>query len=182
MVVVFPIAVGLGVLAHNIVTTLYKEQYLNSVFPLQILLVSLIFVFLSGPVTTLLNACDRQITQTGIIAFVAVVNIALNIIFIPHFGVVAAAFAALVGNFLILAIGYYFVPKIIPVSHSYLLKSLGQVFVSTAVMGLGVWYVNQSSNFMLAILVGAVIYPVMIFVTKAMKKQDILTLLEMIKK
>jgi len=182
MVVVFPIAVGISVLARDIIVTLYKEQYLNSVFPLQILMVSLIFIFLSGPVTTLLNACDKQITQTVIIAFVAVVNITLNFILIPHFGVNAVAFAALVGNFLILAIGYYFVPKITSVSHTYLLKSLGQVFVSSFVMGIAVWYVNLQTNFIFAILSGAVVYPIMIFITRAMKKQDVLTLIEMIKK
>ena len=88
MLIVFPIAIGIGVLAHDIVITLYKEQFINSVLPLQILMVSLVFLFLSGPVSTLLNACDRQVTQTGIIGFVAITNITLNIFLIPRFGVV----------------------------------------------------------------------------------------------
>ncbi|MEK7065327.1 MAG: flippase, partial [Patescibacteria group bacterium] len=150
MLIVFPIAIGIGVLAHDIVITLYKEQFINSVLPLQILMVSLVFLFLSGPVSTLLNACDRQVTQTGIIGFVAITNITLNIFLIPRFGVVGAASAALVGNFLILAIGYYFAPKITRISHKYLLKTIFQVAVSAGVMGLVVYQINQISNFLIA--------------------------------
>ncbi|MBI5254421.1 polysaccharide biosynthesis C-terminal domain-containing protein, partial [Candidatus Falkowbacteria bacterium] len=173
MLIVFPIAIGIGVLAHNIVITLYKEQYINSVLPLQILMVSLVFLFLSGPVSTLLNACDRQVTQTSIIGFVALTNITLNILLIPRFNVVGAASAALVGNFLIFAIGYYFTPKITQISHKYLFKTVLQIALSAGVMGLVVYQINQLSNFIIAILVGGVIYCAMVFITRVVRVEDI---------
>ncbi len=182
MLIVFPIAIGIGVLAHDIVLTLYKEQFINSVLPLQILMVSLVFLFLSGPVSTLLNACDRQVTQTGIIGFVAITNITLNIFLIPRFGVVGAASAALVGNFLIFAIGYCFAPKITQISHKYLFKTILQVALSAGVMGLVVYQINQLSNFMIAIFVGALVYCAMIFITQAVKVNDVIVLKSMLKK
>lgn len=181
MLIVFPIAIGIGVLAHDIVIGLYKEQFINSVLPLQILMASLVFLFLSGPVSTLLNACDRQVTQTGIIGFVAITNITLNIFLIPRFGVVGAAMAALAGNFLIFAIGYYFAPKITQISHKYLLKTTLQVMASTGIMGIVVYQVNQLSNFIIAILVGAIVYCAMMFMTRAIKKDDIVKLFRLIK-
>lgn len=173
MIVVLPIAVGISVLARELVITLFTGQFTNSVVPLQILMFSLIFTFLSAPVTTMLNACNRQITQTTIIGLVMLVNIVVNLALIPRCGVVGAATAALIGNFLILAVGYYFVPKITQVSHRYLIKTLFQVCVSAGLMGFGVWWINQLTNFVIAILAGAVIYILLIFVVKIMRREEL---------
>jgi len=96
--------------------------------------------------------------------------------------VVGAASAALIGNFLIFAIGYYFAPKITQISHRYLLKTILQIAVSAVVMGLVVYQINELSNFITAILVGAFVYCAMVFVTRAIKKDDLSQLLLMIRK
>jgi O-antigen/teichoic acid export membrane protein len=110
------------------------------------------------------------------------INIAINLVFIPRLGVVGAASAALFGNFLIFAVGYYFIPKITQISHSYLLKIAMLVAVSSGVMGLAVWYIDKMTNFIVAILVGAVVYTGTVFLTGAIKKSDWSQLLLMIKR
>jgi len=78
-----PIAFGIGVLGREIIFSLYTSSYANSILPLRILLVGLIFSFISFPLASLLNAVNRQGTQTGIMATVMVVNLILNILLIP---------------------------------------------------------------------------------------------------
>jgi len=129
----------------------------------------------------MLNACNRQITQTVIIGIVMIINIVINLILIPQWGVVGAASAALVGNFLIVGLGYGFLSKITKISHSYLLQTMFRLMLAAGIMGLGVWWVNQLSNFVLAILAGAVIYPVSVFVIRAIKKEELRNLLLIIR-
>lgn len=181
MIVVLPLAVGVSVLARELVINIFTAQFTNSILPLQILMFSLIFTFLSAPVSTMLNACNRQITQTVIIGIVMIINIVINLILIPQWGVVGAASAALVGNFLIVGLGYGFLSKITKISHSYLLQTMFRLMLAAGIMGLGVWWVNQLSNFVLAILAGAVIYPVSVFVIRAIKKEELRNLLLIIR-
>lgn len=167
LVVAFPIAIGISVLAKDIVLTLYTSEYLASVLPLQILMLSLIFSFISFPIGAMLNACDKQVTQTTIVGLVLVVNIVGNVLLIPRFGIVGAAAAAFLGNALLATLGYWHIPNITHISHSFLFKTKMQLLLSVAAMGLAVWYTNLSLHFTVAILVGVVVYPCMLFVTRA---------------
>src|SRR3989344_2106814 len=127
LLVVMPIAVGIGILAKPIILSLYTPEYLNSILPLQVLLAGLVFSYISFPIGAFLNACNRQATQTAIVFFVMILNIALNFFLIPRYGVVGAAVSALAGNFVLTAWGYIIVPRIITISHWFLFKSLGQI-------------------------------------------------------
>jgi O-antigen/teichoic acid export membrane protein len=159
MLIAFPVAVGIGVLAEDIILTLYTEQYLQSVLPLRILIASLIFSYISFPIGAFLNACNKQVSQTVIVGFVMVVNIILNIMLIPTYGIAGAASAAFMGNALLAILGYLVVPRITKVSHKFILTTLVQVVLSALIMGVAVFYINQMTQFVLAILVGVVVYP-----------------------
>lgn len=171
--VVMPIAVGIIVLAHDLIIKIFTIEYVNSIAPLKILMLSLIFTFLAAPVTVLLNACDRQKIQTAIIGFVMIANIIANFFLIPRFGVVGAAFAGLLGNFLLFVLAYGFVRKIAQISHVYLIKTAFQVIIAAGVMGLGVWWVDKMTNFIFAIIAGAIIYAVMVLLTRAIKFSEL---------
>ncbi|MCX6780819.1 MAG: flippase [Candidatus Magasanikbacteria bacterium] len=76
-----------------------------------ILSISLCFSFLSYPVGAVLNAAGLQKLQTTAMAVTLGVNAALNVILIPRLGAVGAAMSALFGNFLLFAIGAWFVQR-----------------------------------------------------------------------
>ncbi|MEY4744189.1 MAG: hypothetical protein RL272_134 [Candidatus Parcubacteria bacterium] len=103
LVVVMPLAFGIATLAEPIVLRVYGRAFAGAVAPLQILIFSLIFAFLYWPGGSLLNACDRQAQNTGIMGVTMVVNIILNAFLIPRFGAPGAAFSALVGNLVLWA-------------------------------------------------------------------------------
>ena len=182
LIIIFPITVGIGVLANDIILTFFTDAYINSVLPLRILLVGLVFSYVSFPIGAFLNACNKQTVQTAIIGLVMVINIILNVILIPQSGIIGAAAAALAGNSLLAALGYIVVPKIASVSHRFLLKTFFQVSFATVVMGAVVWYINIRHHFVFAIFIGAMVYPVMLFVTRAVTKRQLREAVIMIKR
>ncbi|PIZ92485.1 MAG: hypothetical protein COX82_04705 [Candidatus Magasanikbacteria bacterium CG_4_10_14_0_2_um_filter_41_10] len=182
LLIAMPIAFGIAVLSKDIVLLLYTDEYLPSVLPLQILIISLIFSYLSFPIGAFLNACDKQKAQTTIVGTVMVVNIVLNVLLIPRLGVAGAAVAALVGNVLLTVFGYVIVPKITHVSHGYIAKTFFQILFSAGGMALAVYAVNTQVNFFYAILVGAVTYPILLFLTRSVRMGELKEAVQFIKK
>ena len=182
LIIVFPIIVGISILAHDIIISIYTIEYLPSILPLQILLVGLLFSYISFPLGAFLNACNRQITQTIIIFIVMVLNIILNLILIPIYGAVGAAISALMGNILLTILGYIIIPKIIKISHIFLLKTIFQLLIAVIIMGLTVWYINSYFNWGLAILAGAIIYPLFLIITRTITKKQIKEVFVLIKR
>ena len=166
LIVVFPISVGIAVLAKDIVLYLYTPEFVNSILPLQILVGGLVFSFIGFPIGAFLNACDKQKTQTSIVGFAMVINITLNLLLIPNFGVVGAAISALVGNFLLTILGYAVVPQIIKLKHSKVLQMFGKSVLSAGVMGVCVWWTNLYVNFFVSIAVGVVVYFILVLATR----------------
>ncbi len=177
-----PIAVGIGVLSKDIILTLYTEEYMASVLPLQILIGSLIFSYLSFPIGAFLNACDKQVTQTSIVGVVMVVNIILNLFLIPEHGVVGAAIAALVGNILLTVLGYFVVPKIVAISHRFVLKNTVQIGLAGFGMGIVVYATNIHIHFLYSILVGAIVYPVFLFVFRSVNVRELREAVSLVKR
>ncbi|OGH60102.1 MAG: hypothetical protein A2725_00435 [Candidatus Magasanikbacteria bacterium RIFCSPHIGHO2_01_FULL_33_34] len=173
LIIVMPITFGIGVLSQDIITTLFNPEYANSVLPLQILLAGLIFSYISFPIGGFLNACNRQVTQTIIVGSVMFVNIGLNILLIPKYGVVGASLTALFGNFLLTILGYIFVPSITKISHLFILKSIFQIVISGLVMAIVVWSANLYYHFIFAIIVGALVYTMMLFMTGAITRKQV---------
>lgn len=182
LIIAFPIAIGIALLAKDIVITLYTTEYANSILPLQILIISLLFSFVSFPIGSFLNACNKQAIQTVIVGTVMVINIILNLALIPRYGVVGAASAAFVGNFLLTVIGYSFVPRITRISHMFLLKTIFQVILATVVMGVFVWYTSTVAHFTVAIAIGAVVYGAMLFATRTVTARQLREAMTLIRK
>lgn len=166
LIIAFPVSIGIIILAPDIIVHIYTEEYLKSILPLRILMISMIFSFIGFLTGGMLNACERQKTQTAIVGVTMVVNIILNFLLIPKLGILGAAIAALVGNGILALVGYYFIPKITDISHSFLFKNTLKLLLSVIIMGISVWYVNMYVHYIYAIVVGAVVYPAMLFTTR----------------
>ena len=161
---------------------LYGDAFLPSVLPLQILIVSLIFSFVGFPIGACLNACNRQATQTTIVAGVMVLNIIMNLLLIPRIGVAGAAVAALVGNTILSLVGYYFLSQITVLSHFQYASTFFRVMFCGIVMGLSVWGIERLSNMYVAIVVGAAVYVGLIFVTRVLTFAEVAEAGKMLRK
>ncbi|MEK7102269.1 MAG: flippase, partial [Patescibacteria group bacterium] len=181
IIVAMPLAVFLGVLAPEIILTIYTAEYASAIVPMQILLASLIFAFIDFPVGSLLNGCNRQGRQTMAMGVAMVVNVAANIMLIPSYGVVGAAIAAVCGNVTLFVVGYLFVPKIAVIHHSRLLGWALIAGLLAGALGVLMWLAKSIVPWYLTLVIGGVLYCGGLFVTGLVKTEEIRYLLNRVK-
>jgi len=172
-IIVFPLALGLAVLAKPFIATLYGAHYSPSVAVLQILAFSLIFGYLSFINGALLNATNHQKTQTGILTAALVSNLILNVILIPRFDIRGAAMAAVVSNAILCCGGFYFARRFSAINGEKIFKYLNQALWPALAMSLVVYFFSKKLHFIFMVPIGAVIYFALLLVTGGMSKEMI---------
>ena len=70
---------GIIALSDQIIN-IFKSGYTEAILPLRIIIAALPFVFLNFPIGSALNACDKQKTNTRIMAIGLFFSIFLNIL------------------------------------------------------------------------------------------------------
>lgn len=86
------------------ISILGGPQFYRSVLVLQILLGGLVLYYLTQPLSWLLVTLEKQIYLPYVYAFVAIINLILNLIFIPKYSFYAAATITHVSELLILVL------------------------------------------------------------------------------
>lgn len=174
-----PVAVGLFLLAKPFVG-LVGEEYANSVLAVQILLPSLVFMFLTYPIGALLNATDRQIWQTGILGVGLVGNVALNIYLIPQYGYIGSSVAWSLTNILMFSVGLIMVGRVVKIFTNRLFISLVKILLAVLAMALIV--ISTSEMFvLLPIILGAVTYGLLLFVMRELTYAEVTGLFRLVK-
>lgn len=84
----------IGGLAAQFVPVIFGSAYQHSIPLLEILIIQLPLLFISFPLGSLLNACDRQKRTTLAMATALVVDILLLILLLPSWGLIGAAVAS----------------------------------------------------------------------------------------
>lgn len=168
-----PIVFGLWAIAPEVVS-LAGEGFDESATVLRWLVFVLIPIFLDFPIGSLLNAADRQVTKTTIMGATMVLNVVLNVWLIPIYGVLGAAYAALVSfTFLFLA-GLWFVPQIIPqYRFGSLFKVVAPVLISAALMGGVALALSSIGGLFLAIPGAAIVYLGLLLLTRAVTMEEL---------
>lgn len=178
IIIALPISFGVLALADKIILKLYGQSFEASIIPLQILITSLIFIFLNYPVGSILNACDRQTTNTVNIGIAMVATIILNLILIPRFGVIGASISSITSSAILFFLGLYFVPKIIDYNKKFLYATfLKSLFASILMAG---WIIifEPKINFLILIPLGAIIYALVMYIIGGFKTRDVVIVYE----
>lgn len=168
-----PIAFGIASLADKIIIKLYTSEYEPSILALQIFIFAVIPIFLSYPVGSILNSCDRQMTNTINMGVTMVLNIILNLILIPKFQHLGAATAAVISLTILFILNLYWVPKIIMYNYKFLIFKLLKAICASVIMALAIIYLKQTINFAILIILGALIYGVIMYLIKGFTKEDV---------
>jgi O-antigen/teichoic acid export membrane protein len=120
-------------LAADIIGFLFGDEYANSVLPLQILSWSAVFVILRGTYRQSLNAAGRQDLDLRCAGVAVALNVSLNVLLIPRFGIVGAAATTVASELLWLSMAmYYFYYRVARVS---LFPMLWQPMLAALLMG-----------------------------------------------
>jgi O-antigen/teichoic acid export membrane protein len=129
-----PIAAGISAIAPRFIPFFYGTEFLTSIPALSILAWVLIPIFLDFPVGSVLNASHRAHLKTIAMGAAMVVNAVLNILLVPAYGPVGAAWAGVVSFTFLLFVGIFFARKDLP--------SLGWfafLFLRSCAVGIVIW-------------------------------------------
>ena len=172
-----PIAIGSVFLAHNIFVTLWAGDYLQSIIPFQIMISSLVVIFLNFPIGSFLNATNNQKINTINMSITVLVNIALNLILVPHYQHVGSAIATAISEVLLFSLGVRRVSKLISINVRNLIKTFFGAAVISLILSLIIDYVAGEKSLYILIPVYGSLYVVGLFVLKIFTTQDVKTIL-----
>lgn len=171
-VIGFPAVVGGIVLAIPLLTAVFGADYVEGARALQLLLVSIGFVFLSEPLHNVFVASHKLKQETAIIGMAATVNVLLNIVLIPKYGIMGAAIAtAAAEGFLLVAILAYIYSlgvriKLMPLLRTVLVAGLmGAAIALVGIDGLGTY-----PSLVINIGLGILVYAAMILIFRGVPK------------
>ena len=181
IIISLPISIGTVFLADKILLLL-KPEYFEAKLSLQIIMVALIFVFINFPIGSLLNACDRQKTNTNNMGIALLASIILNLILIPKYQAVGASITVLVTNFLMFMLGIYTVPKITTINFNKIYPVLLKAFSSATIMATLVYYLKNYLNIFIVVFLAATLYFSLLFIFGAFKKEDVMSVYRSFKK
>ncbi len=175
----FPLATGIIVLAPSVIPIIYPK-YGHSILPLQILMLSLIFLFLTFPVGSLLSAGNKQRRNTSNLAITVIVSIIMNFILIPKYGAVGAAISSLASSIIYFLLGLVVVPSLIKVDFGAIGWATGKIFLAAVIMSLVIYILLPLVNLFLLVIIGAVVYALAILLLRALALRELSDFLKIV--
>ena len=180
LIISVPISLGVFAIADKIIL-IFKPEYIEAVWPLRIVMLSLIFIFINFPIGAMLNACDRQKINTRNMALVLVFSIGLNLFLIPRYQTIGASITVLATNILMFILGIFIVPSIVKINFIKVFKVFAKVLVSGLLMLIVVMFLKDKINIFINIIISAIIYIGALFSVNGFSKHDITSVLKSLK-
>jgi O-antigen/teichoic acid export membrane protein len=110
-VIAFPMSAGLSALAPRIIPLVYGHKFDGAIAPFVVLPWVLLPIFLDFPVGSLLNATHRAHLKTTAMVITMIINVVMNLILVPMYGPVGAAWSGVVSFWALMMIGFVFSSK-----------------------------------------------------------------------
>lgn len=173
--VAIPMSFGVFAISEDIINLFYPGY--DSVLTLKIFSASFFCMFLNNPVGLSLSASDKQKVNTRNSFISMVVNITLNWISIPRFGIVGAAGASVISFIVLFVLNFIEAKKNINFKIWPLVKNILKVLLASFIMFVCVILLKRYINFIIVIPIAMVIYFVLIVLLKVINIKDIKSLL-----
>ncbi|NQE54071.1 hypothetical protein C5S29_10810 [ANME-1 cluster archaeon GoMg3.2] len=167
----FPLAVGITLLADRIIILFYGQQFYPSIIALQILAWDILLRFLFAPTGTVLVSTNKQNQMATIAGMGALLNVILNLILIPHLSYVGAAIATIITEIFVLGVFFYLVAK--QLHTLFLHKLVVKPLIASLVMGLFIYSFGNTMNLFLIIILSIILYFVVLYLIGGFSKDDI---------
>jgi len=164
LLIMFPIVFGFIAVGKDLISILATRKYLGSVAVLPYVVIGQSIYACSLILNNGLYIRKKTYVVTSTIYFACLLNIGLNLVLIPHFGIIGAALATLISNTLYVILITYFAFKefSFPIDYGRIVLYLG----ASVVMYHTVKWVHLNSsliNFIGEVLVGAFVYSLLVF-------------------
>ncbi|OGL70442.1 hypothetical protein A3C09_01945 [Candidatus Uhrbacteria bacterium RIFCSPHIGHO2_02_FULL_47_44] len=177
-----PIVFGVWLLAPEMIQ-LTGDGYTESAVVLRSLIFVLFPSFLEIPFGAILNASDRQSSRMKIMGVAMVVNVFLDLLLIPPFGLLGVVIGSLISYFLMIILEYIVVSKFLPhvFDRPFFLRSSGTLASGLVMLTSGlimkIWF-----HWLLVIPCAALVYITVLLLTRSVTKQDVSLIRSLFKK
>ncbi len=175
-IISLPIMAGIIALSDKVVL-LFNKGFADSILPLQLIMISLFFIFVHFPLGSLLNACDRQRVNTRNMAIVLAVSVSLNLLLIPLWGPTGAAVTVLVTNILLFVLSLVVSRQITAWRWRKVLPTFGRALTSAVIMVAVILLGKTHLSFLVLVFLGALTYFICLFGLGGLKKEDLKSIL-----
>lgn len=172
-ILVLPIIFGIFVLAEKIVPMVFGADFMLSVLPLRILIISLLFVFWNFLLGALLNGTDHQWKNTLFVGVAMGFSVMLNALLIPHYDYLAAAAIFVVGQTGISIASIVVARKVGEFAWGKMIIQFGRLLASSILMAVVVWCLKEFLPLGLTIAGGVITYGVALIITRSFSLADI---------
>ena len=160
--VMLPLVVGAAVLASRVLGLLFGAQFASGAPALRLLAVSIALLALHGTTRSVFVAHHQTKLEAMIFAVAAALNIALNFLLIPRYGIVGAAWATVAAEGLIFTVCVVWLARL---GSSFPALQLLKPVVASAVMGGMLYRLGAALPVLLLIVAGAALYLLFMFVS-----------------
>ena len=156
-------------LAPKLVMLIYKYKYTNSIFALQILIWTIIPLFINYMLGAIMIAIHKEKEGVYILFANAITNILLNLILIPKFSLYGAAIATVLTEIFYFCGYYYIISKY--VGKISFVNLMIKPLVACLIMGLVIYFFSYINIFIL-IPIGAATYFIFMYLLRAFSDED----------
>jgi O-antigen/teichoic acid export membrane protein len=169
-----PAIFGLSLLSRQLLLIMTSTEFVaQGAVILPIVAVGTLFYGLYGSIFAWIFAVAKRTKLVFVlVSFSALINLILNIIFIPSYGIIAAAITTLIAYFILFALTIYFSRKYIKFKVPY--DFIGKSVLASLVMALVLYWINPVGVFYvgLMILAGAGVYLGVLVLLKGFGKEE----------
>ena len=170
--ITIPLSIATVYYASDIINIVYGNQYAQADSVLQILIWTVIFLFVNGACSLVLNASHKEVAVTKIYSIAALFNVILNLILIPNYNVFGASVATVLSEILILVLELYALSRINQLPDKHLIFDILKISIASILLGIFLYYANLS--LWVAIPVSIVVYLILTVILRAYDDTDIL--------
>ena len=165
----WPLTVGTFVLVHPI-GRLFR-LFPQSEASLRILAFAIVFLFANSAFYAMLNATNRQHMNAWATGLAAAINIALNLIFIPFYGYLAASATTVVTEASLCIFGWWFIQRHRPELRLPVISLSWRILLAGAVMGVVLYPLSRFSIF-ISLPAGGLVYVAAIYLIRAIEPDE----------
>jgi O-antigen/teichoic acid export membrane protein len=181
LIISLPLAVFTTLMADKIILIIYGTGYIPSIIALQILIWSIVFMFVNNLSLNLLGSVNRPLVVAKIIASGAIINIILNILLIPKFSYIGSSAATVITELVMIPIFIHILLRTGYAETNAFIKDLPKILLCNVVMAVIIIYI-KNFNILLTILIAFLVYVLMIYLTKTLDSEDFMLIKNLFKR
>jgi len=166
-----PLVTVLFIYAKSFIILFFGLDYLMAVSALKVLCWTLFLSFMTVPAGNQLLASDRQELNLLVWTIVVILNLGLNLVLIPSYGIVGAAWATLIGQliaFVLLSCFYWRINHSKPV-----FTDIIKPFIATLTFAVPIYFWQNELGLICGILLSVCIFFLVIILLKYFNSYDL---------